>query len=115
MSIPLTGGPRAGADGGSLCLQRAPGSAVKILQRPEELAALAGAWDRLAEAQAGGPMQYAAWAQAYAAIVDAKGEAAENADEAVDKGYAANLDDEFVLPAHIREIQVERGHAIIVQ
>src|SRR5215471_15890884 len=37
-------------------------------------------------------------ALAYAAIVDAKGEHAENADEAVDKGYAANLDDEFVLP-----------------
>jgi CelD/BcsL family acetyltransferase involved in cellulose biosynthesis len=71
MSIPLTGGSQAGADSSSLGLQRAAGPAIKLLQRPEELAALAGAWDRLAAAQAGGPMQYAAWAQAYAAMSEA--------------------------------------------
>src|SRR5262245_10332169 len=37
-------------------------------------------------------------AQAYAAIVDAQGEQARTADEAVDKAYAADLSDEFVLP-----------------
>ncbi|MBV8191158.1 MAG: 2,3-bisphosphoglycerate-independent phosphoglycerate mutase, partial [Alphaproteobacteria bacterium] len=40
-------------------------------------------------------------ALAYAAIVDAKGEQATSASEAVDKGYAAKLDDEFVLPTVI--------------
>ena len=40
-------------------------------------------------------------ALAYAAIVDAKGEPASTAGDAVDKGYAANLDDEFVLPTVI--------------
>jgi 2,3-bisphosphoglycerate-independent phosphoglycerate mutase len=40
-------------------------------------------------------------ARAYEAIVDAKGEAAGTPKEAVDKGYAANLDDEFVLPTMI--------------
>ena len=39
--------------------------------------------------------------KAYAAIVDAKGETAKTPKEAVDKGYAANLDDEFVLPTVI--------------
>src|SRR5262249_6476327 len=37
-------------------------------------------------------------AQAYAAIVDARGEQARTADEAVDKAYAADLSDEFLLP-----------------
>jgi 2,3-bisphosphoglycerate-independent phosphoglycerate mutase len=37
-------------------------------------------------------------AKAYEAIVDAKGEPANTPREAVDKGYAAKLDDEFVLP-----------------
>ena len=37
-------------------------------------------------------------ALAYAAIVDAKGEQAATPIEAIDKGYAAKLDDEFVLP-----------------
>jgi 2,3-bisphosphoglycerate-independent phosphoglycerate mutase len=40
-------------------------------------------------------------ALAYASIVDAKGERAGTADGAIDKGYAANLDDEFVLPTVI--------------
>jgi 2,3-bisphosphoglycerate-independent phosphoglycerate mutase len=40
-------------------------------------------------------------AQAYAAIVDAQGERAKTADEAVDKAYAADLSDEFVLPTVI--------------
>lgn len=39
--------------------------------------------------------------KAYACIVDAKGEAARTPKEAVDKGYAAKLDDEFVLPTAI--------------
>ena len=38
---------------------------------------------------------------AYDAMVDAKGESAKTASEAVDKGYAANLDDEFVKPTVI--------------
>ncbi len=38
---------------------------------------------------------------AYDAMVDAKGEHAATARQAVDKGYAANLDDEFVLPTVI--------------
>ncbi|MFI5000215.1 MAG: 2,3-bisphosphoglycerate-independent phosphoglycerate mutase [Reyranellales bacterium] len=38
---------------------------------------------------------------AYDAMVDARGEKARTAKEAVDKGYAANLDDEFVLPTVI--------------
>src|SRR5262245_37080014 len=66
VSIPLTGGPRTTADGGALCLRRAAGPTIRILQRSDDLPALADAWDRLAAAQAGGPMQYAAWAQAYA-------------------------------------------------
>ncbi|MBV9522478.1 MAG: 2,3-bisphosphoglycerate-independent phosphoglycerate mutase, partial [Alphaproteobacteria bacterium] len=37
----------------------------------------------------------------YDAMVDAKGEKAATPKEAVDKGYAANLDDEFVLPTVI--------------
>src|SRR5262249_17239747 len=37
-------------------------------------------------------------AKAYDAIVDGKGEKAPSPKEAVDKGYAAKLDDEFVLP-----------------
>jgi 2,3-bisphosphoglycerate-independent phosphoglycerate mutase len=37
----------------------------------------------------------------YDAMVDAKGETAKTPAEAVDKGYAANLDDEFVLPTVI--------------
>jgi 2,3-bisphosphoglycerate-independent phosphoglycerate mutase len=37
----------------------------------------------------------------YEALVDATGERAGTADEAVDKGYAAGLDDEFVLPTVI--------------
>jgi len=37
----------------------------------------------------------------YDAMVDAKGETAATAEEAVEKGYAANLDDEFVLPTVI--------------
>jgi 2,3-bisphosphoglycerate-independent phosphoglycerate mutase len=37
----------------------------------------------------------------YNAIVDAKGERAATPKEAVEKGYAANLDDEFVLPTVI--------------
>jgi 2,3-bisphosphoglycerate-independent phosphoglycerate mutase len=40
-------------------------------------------------------------ALAYASIVDAKGELSKAPKEAVDKGYAANLDDEFVLPTVI--------------
>jgi 2,3-bisphosphoglycerate-independent phosphoglycerate mutase len=40
-------------------------------------------------------------AQAYAAIVDARGEHAGTAVEAVERGYAAKLDDEFVLPTAI--------------
>jgi 2,3-bisphosphoglycerate-independent phosphoglycerate mutase len=40
-------------------------------------------------------------AKAYDAIVDAKGETAEVPTAAVDKGYAAKLDDEFVLPTVI--------------
>ena len=32
-----------------------------------------------------------------------------------DKPSGIGLDDPFALPARIREIQVERGHAIIVQ
>ena len=39
--------------------------------------------------------------KAYEAIVDARGETAKTPKEAVDKGYAANLDDEFVLPTVI--------------
>jgi 2,3-bisphosphoglycerate-independent phosphoglycerate mutase len=39
--------------------------------------------------------------KAYDAIVDGKGEKASSPKEAVDKGYAANLDDEFVLPTVI--------------
>jgi 2,3-bisphosphoglycerate-independent phosphoglycerate mutase len=39
--------------------------------------------------------------KAYEAMVDAKGETAKTPKEAVDKGYAANLDDEFVLPTVI--------------
>ncbi len=39
--------------------------------------------------------------KAYEAIVGAKGETAKTPKEAVDKGYAANLDDEFVLPTVI--------------
>jgi 2,3-bisphosphoglycerate-independent phosphoglycerate mutase len=39
--------------------------------------------------------------KAYEAIVDAKGESAKTPKEAVDKGYAASLDDEFVLPTVI--------------
>jgi len=39
--------------------------------------------------------------KAYAAMVDAQGEAAKTPREAVDKGYAAKLDDEFVLPTVI--------------
>ncbi len=38
---------------------------------------------------------------AYDAMVDARGEHAATARETVDKGYAANLDDEFVLPTVI--------------
>ena len=38
---------------------------------------------------------------AYDALVDARGEHATTAKQAVDKGYAANLDDEFVLPTVI--------------
>ena len=34
-------------------------------------------------------------------MVDAKGEHAKTPDEAIDKGYAAKLDDEFVLPTVI--------------
>ena len=40
-------------------------------------------------------------ALAYDAMVDAKGARAKTPDEAVDKGYAAKLDDEFVLPTVI--------------
>ena len=40
-------------------------------------------------------------AKAYDAIVDGKGERARSPKEAVDKGYAAKLDDEFVLPTVI--------------
>ncbi|MBS0549253.1 MAG: 2,3-bisphosphoglycerate-independent phosphoglycerate mutase [Proteobacteria bacterium] len=40
-------------------------------------------------------------AKAYEAMVEAKGESAKTPKEAVDKGYAANLDDEFVLPTVI--------------
>src|SRR3979409_949121 len=36
--------------------------------------------------------------KAYSAIVDAEGETAKLAKDAVDLGYAAKLDDEFVLP-----------------
>jgi hypothetical protein len=32
-----------------------------------------------------------------------------------DRPDGINLDDEFMLPARIREIQVEPGHAIVVQ
>ncbi|MCW5705345.1 MAG: 2,3-bisphosphoglycerate-independent phosphoglycerate mutase, partial [Bradyrhizobium sp.] len=39
--------------------------------------------------------------KAYACIVDARGEAAETPKEAVEKGYSAKLDDEFVLPTAI--------------
>jgi 2,3-bisphosphoglycerate-independent phosphoglycerate mutase len=39
--------------------------------------------------------------KAYEAMVDAKGETAKTPTEAVDKAYAANLDDEFVLPTVI--------------
>jgi 2,3-bisphosphoglycerate-independent phosphoglycerate mutase len=44
-------------------------------------------------------------ALAYEAIVDAKGERAKTPTEAIDKGYAAGLDDEFVKPTVIE------GHA----
>ncbi len=40
-------------------------------------------------------------AKAYECIVDARGEAAKTPKEAVDKAYAAKLDDEFVLPTAI--------------
>jgi 2,3-bisphosphoglycerate-independent phosphoglycerate mutase len=40
-------------------------------------------------------------AKAYDALVDGKGETAKTPKEAVDKGYAAKLDDEFVLPTVI--------------
>jgi 2,3-bisphosphoglycerate-independent phosphoglycerate mutase len=40
-------------------------------------------------------------AKAYDALVDGKGETAKTPKEAVDKGYAARLDDEFVLPTVI--------------
>ncbi len=40
-------------------------------------------------------------AKAYAAMVEAKGQTAKTPKEAVDRGYAAGLDDEFVLPTVI--------------
>lgn len=68
MVIQLIGVTRAGAASRPPGPQTAARPAVRVFQGRDDLAALAGAWDRLAAAQAGGPMQYAAWAQAYAAM-----------------------------------------------
>src|SRR5262249_17784345 len=67
MSLNLTDTTWAGADGAAPWLQRDAGPPITVVQRPEDLAALAPAWDRLATARSGGPMQHVAWAQAYAA------------------------------------------------
>ena len=54
-------------------------------------------------------------ALAYAAIVDAKGEPAKTAEEAVDKGYAADLGDEFVLPTVIEGYSgMKDGDAVLM-
>ncbi|HKA55165.1 MAG TPA: GNAT family N-acetyltransferase [Candidatus Binatia bacterium] len=68
MRIPSTDVPQAGTASELPGPQTAAGPALRVLRHPEEIAALADAWDSLAVAQAGGPMQYAAWAQAYAAM-----------------------------------------------
>src|SRR5215470_11535296 len=68
MHLPPTDAPQADTDSELPDPQTAAGPALRVLQHSEELAALADAWDNLAVAQAGGPMQYAAWAQAYAAM-----------------------------------------------
>ena len=48
-------------------------------------------------------------ALAYDAMVDAKGERAKTPEEAIDKGYAAKLDDEFVLPTVIERLHGHEG------
>jgi len=54
-------------------------------------------------------------ALAYAAIVDAKGEPAKTAEDAVDKGYAADLGDEFVLPTVIEGYSgMKDGDAVLM-
>jgi 2,3-bisphosphoglycerate-independent phosphoglycerate mutase len=54
-------------------------------------------------------------ALAYAAIVDAKGEQARTPEEAINKGYAADLGDEFVLPTVIEGYNgMKDGDAILM-
>src|SRR5215468_1382281 len=54
-------------------------------------------------------------ALAYAAILDAKGEPAKTAEEAVDKGYAADLGDEFVLPTVVEGYSgMKDGDAVLM-
>src|SRR5476649_163371 len=53
--------------------------------------------------------------KAYEAIVDAKGESAKTPKDAVDKGYAANLDDEFVLPTVIEGFKgIQDGDGLLM-
>ena len=53
--------------------------------------------------------------KAYEAIVDAKGESAKTPKDAVDKGYATNLDDEFVLPTVIEGFKgIQDGDGLLM-